>query len=367
MKEGNLGARRNYVDFLKAFSAIIIIIYHYRHLAYFEAPSAPLPFPGFLAIPYRYGLVVVELFFLLSGFLLIQNYLVSNKKAQNVKDFIGRKIIRLYPAFILTSCVCIVLQLFAYYVTGGFVLNLSTNLCGIFLDLTLLKSGLFSSSVPLNVPAWFLTPLFVCYFLFWYVFYENRMGIDRKFIVAGTLMLIGMATLLNQWDVAILNMRMGRAFSSFFAGVLLGGYCAYSNGYKQSRVLFGWVVVILSLAMIKADLSGNLYVSTVFMFTALIFSLEKSKYAEMIFKKKVVRAIWVPIHSLSYELFLIHYPILTAIAVLNRIFDISYCFGTAWFFGCYILSCVLLAIVIKGLEKRMQLSLKYFLVLHGDE
>lgn len=297
--QGNLGPKRNYVDVLKSFSAIIIIIYHYRHLTIYETPSAPLPFPGFLAIPYRYGAVVVELFFLLSGFLLILNYLKSGEKAQSVQSFMGRKIIRLYPAFVLTSFVCIALQLFSYYVTGGFVLNLGTNLCSIFLDLTLLKSGLFNGSVPLNVPAWFLTPLFVCYFLFWYVFHGDKMSIDRKFIAAGALMLIGMATLLNQWNVAILNIRMGRAFSSFFAGVLLGGYCAYSNGHKLSHVLFGWGVVILSLAMIKADLPGNLYVSTVFMFIALILSLENSNYAEKILNNRVIRAIWEPIHSLS--------------------------------------------------------------------
>lgn len=359
-EQNNLGRRRNYIDVMKAFSAIIIIIYHYRHLTIYDTSSAPLPFLVFLAIPYRYGAVVVELFFLLSGFLLIQNYLMSGKKAQSAQSFMGRKIIRLYPAFALTSFVCIALQLFSYYVTGDFVLNLGTNLCGIFLDLTLLKSGLFSSSVPLNVPAWFLTPLFMCYFLFWYLFYGDEMSIDRKFIAAGALMLIGMATLLNQWDVAILNMRMGRAFSSFFAGVLLGGYCAYSNEHKLSRVLFGWGVVAVSLAMIKVDLSGNLYVSTVFMFAALIFSLENSNYAEKILSNRVMRAIWKPIHSLSYELFLTHYPLLTAIAVVNRTFDISYCFGTAWFFCGYILSCVLLAIVVKGLEKRMQSSLQNF-------
>lgn len=359
--------RRIYIDFLKAISAIIIIIFHYPHLIFFEAPNETIPFSGILKIPYQYGFVVVELFFLLSGFLLIQDYFSSGRKTQKLQNFLGKKIVRLYPGFFLSSCICFILQIAAYYKSGSFVLGLGTDLSGIFLDLTVLKSGLFNSAVPLNVPAWFLTPLFVCYFLFWMVFWGNEKSNGIKFIISGILMLIGIATLLNEWDMAIFNMRMGRGLSAFFSGVLLGGYCAHISGKSPYRALFGLIVMVLSLVMINANMSGNLYVSATFMFVALIYTLENSKFIEPILTHKTLQMIWTPLFAISYNLFLSHYPILTGIAMINRIFPLTPYVHTVWFFCSYILLSILLAKFIKMLGKHLQLSIKKLLFLFGDE
>lgn len=57
--------KKSYIDFLKAVGAITIMIYHYRHLAYYDFrwPSgAALPLVGVFGGIYQYGYLAVELF-----------------------------------------------------------------------------------------------------------------------------------------------------------------------------------------------------------------------------------------------------------------------------------------------------------------
>lgn len=361
--------RYGYIDFLKACSAIVIMLYHIPGLIVYEDlqelyPVRPLE--GLLKPIYTYGYTLVELFFILSGFLLSVNYFMKKKDDQSLSCFMGRKAIRLYPMFLLTTCLCSILQYFSLCKTGSTVLKVGFNLNFFWLDLLMLRAGIIAVDVPLNVPAWFLSPLFVCYFLFWIIFYEGKektKDLDKAVLFSILLILVGITTLYKGWNTAIFNERMGQGLAAFFSGVLLGvdKEVRGKEGRRKEALLCSVILFFISVFLMGANLSGNRYIPTVFMFIVFVFILDNLKAVHTFINTKLCRMIYKPMYDLSYAIFLSHYPVLIGIAILNRIFNIARFYSEWWFLAVYIFCSILLAFLMKKLEGPTRLFLKNLL------
>ena len=333
------GARLSYGNFLKIVCAVIIVIYHYRHLAFYSdlwEYRSWLPLDEYFEIIYTYGYTVVELFFILSGFGLFSQYILRSRDARAGVGFAGfmkPKLYRLYPVFAITALLCIILQTVAIAVDGNAVLGMKNeNLFAYIQTFLLVKGGLFSSSAPYNVPTWFLTPLIVCYLLFWLVFYGARklpdgwrLAISILFIVAGAVIVY------NKLDVSILNARIGRGLASFFAGVVLGWVCNNVALSKPVVAVLSTVFLAGSIPMIVTGFGGSLYLPSIFVWSALMLLLEcVPRGFFMRFEKPNAKAA-----SISYALFCTHYVVLTAIAVLDLFYPLAQDYGRWWFFALY--------------------------------
>ncbi len=82
-----------HIDLLRFIAAIAVVLFHYTFRGFAANDFSPLEFP-FLGQLFKYGYLGVELFFMISGFVI----LMSAQKSSTVKFIIGR-LSRLYPAF----------------------------------------------------------------------------------------------------------------------------------------------------------------------------------------------------------------------------------------------------------------------------
>ena len=126
----------------------------------------------------------------------------------------------------------------------------------------MLRAGIIAVDVPLNVPAWFLSPLFVCYFLFWIIFYEGKektKDLDKAVLFSILLILVGITTLYKGWNTAIFNERMGQGLAAFFSGVLLGvdKEVRGKEGRRKEALLCSVILFFISVFLMGANLSGN--------------------------------------------------------------------------------------------------------------
>lgn len=86
-------SRVNEIDLLRFFAALAVVLYHYAFRGYAADNLNIMPYP-LLAPIAKYGFLGVELFFMISGFVILMT--AANG---SLKGFIVSRIVRLYPAF----------------------------------------------------------------------------------------------------------------------------------------------------------------------------------------------------------------------------------------------------------------------------
>src|ERR1700733_14451625 len=90
-----MGGRIRYLDGSRGVAILAVIIFH----AYVAYPDK-LPFGGrFGVLPFRLGWQGVELFFLISGFVI----LMTLERCNSFSEFILRRWLRLFPAMLIIS------------------------------------------------------------------------------------------------------------------------------------------------------------------------------------------------------------------------------------------------------------------------
>lgn len=85
--------RVNEIDLLRFLAALSVVLYHYSFRGYAANGMSIMPYP-LLAPLAKYGSLGVELFFMISGFVILMTAADGS-----LKNFIISRIVRLYPAF----------------------------------------------------------------------------------------------------------------------------------------------------------------------------------------------------------------------------------------------------------------------------
>lgn len=87
--------RVNELDLLRFLAAFSVVIFHYAFRGYARGDMSTMPYP-LLAEPAKYGYLGVELFFMISGFVILMT-----ASSNNLKVFFISRVVRLYPAFLV--------------------------------------------------------------------------------------------------------------------------------------------------------------------------------------------------------------------------------------------------------------------------
>ena len=85
--------RVNEIDLLRFFAALAVVFFHYSFRGYAADAMSIMPYP-LLASLSKYGYLGVELFFMISGFVILMT--AANG---SLRSFAISRIVRLYPAF----------------------------------------------------------------------------------------------------------------------------------------------------------------------------------------------------------------------------------------------------------------------------
>lgn len=146
------------IDLLRFLSAVSVVLYHYTFRAYAQGDYSPVRFSGLDQVT-RYGWMGVELFFIISGYVVLMS--AYNK---TIKQFFLSRVTRLYPAYWVACTVTfLVIRFFGPHAPAPGWQGFDVTLGQYLYNLTMLQSLLGYTN--LDTSYWSLGYEIVFYFL----------------------------------------------------------------------------------------------------------------------------------------------------------------------------------------------------------
>ncbi|MBB3655462.1 peptidoglycan/LPS O-acetylase OafA/YrhL [Rhizobium sp. BK650] len=295
------------LDLLRGASAILILIYHSSNV-----------------FPIAYA--AVDLFFMLSGFVLAERYGESLLQEGGRRDFIRHRIARLYPVYL----VCTLLGAVSVFPLIGHLENWSVSAFAVSLVTSLLFLPAPSDTVlgilPLNGPAWSL-------------FFEVVANVVFLFTAAGLEAAVSIVVLSAPTFVVALwyfHFPPGsvwsdivggfpRVLASFYGGVLMS--CLWRRGFRIR--LAAWPCWIL-VAALAALYSGFIFTERKY-YLLLTFVAHPAIiwFGLCLARNERLERIATWMGEISYPLFLTHVPLLILLATHG----VGHCFALRNYLG----------------------------------
>ncbi|SFQ53961.1 acyltransferase family protein [Hymenobacter arizonensis] len=91
--QAKLPSRQYEIDLFRFLAALAVVLYHYTHRAYGADNLSPVAYPELSPVT-RYGYLGVQLFFIISGYVVL-----LSAQGKTVRQFFVSRVQRLYPAF----------------------------------------------------------------------------------------------------------------------------------------------------------------------------------------------------------------------------------------------------------------------------
>ena len=273
------------------------------------------------------GGLVVDFFFVLSGFIIAYNYLGKINSKKEIITFQKKRFYRLYPLHLLTLIIFIfieVLKLLAIKYTTFEPTYLPFDSFNNYYSLAsnfFLLHGWYGWSY--NLPSWSISTEFYTYLIFALIIYKfpNQ---NRIFYLLIFLSLV--IFLLEHYGLALLEniIYPTRCIYSFFIGVLT--YYFFSQYSKEINHILPLILLMLSIIFISK--SHNLAMNYRYIFAPLVFAftifftanLKKNNFYYKILSNKF----FVYLGSISYGIYMIHFAIIWFFRQISRLlFNVS--------------------------------------------
>tara|TARA_B100001063_G_scaffold243362_1_gene273795 strand:+ start:5304 stop:6353 length:1050 start_codon:yes stop_codon:yes gene_type:complete len=256
------------------------------------------------------GELVVDFFFVLSGFVISLNYFNKINSKKDLINFQKKRFLRLYPLHILTLLLFVLIELIkiivnnytnlqsTYMPFGGFN-NVYSLVANVFL-----LHGWYGWSF--NLPSWSISTEFYTYLIFGIII----LFFNKKLILIKLLILFSLSIFLaNNLGLKILDnfIYPTRCIYSFFLGVLT--YIVFKKTEKISSSLYSLIAIILSLALIYY--SDLFYMNFKFIIVPLFFSITiffcSNLQINSLLYKILSNKFTVYLGSISYGIYMIHF------------------------------------------------------------
>jgi peptidoglycan/LPS O-acetylase OafA/YrhL len=308
----------------RGIAALWVVLYHYS-VVYFSQLN-----PGYYSHFVEKGYLAVDLFFMLSGFVLTHVYrrAFSESITKHYKQFLLARVARLYPLHIMVLLLFVATaltsRLLEYAATGTFEaipIRGPRSLDAFFANLFMLQ-GLEAGQLSWNYPAWSISVEFAAYLLFPFLL-PAIWRASSSYKVALAVLLIAILSLFsyysggnfNQWDGP---QTLLRCLPEFTLGVLL--YAAFRSGAYTPILGSDAVFVLILLTTLSVLHFGGPDLAVVLLFAALILGIVvNTGTVSRIANREPL--IWLG--NISYSLYLLHGFFQFAIARLLIAFGVQ--------------------------------------------
>ncbi len=231
------------LDGLRGVAALVIVWFHLGFLGWVPQP--------------RFGYLAVDLFFLLSGFVLAHGYESRFRAGLGAGGFMLRRAIRLFPLYwagLVLGAVVNRAWLLGHPLRAGLILAANAALLP-----TPFGDGVPPGLFPLDPPVWSLfLEFWVANWLYaaaWRWLTPRRLA---GLVAVGAAGLVATQVLAGDLDKGVQWSAMGfglaRVITSFFAGVLLARWFA---ARPPRLVLPGWALLLVLVAALALPLGGG--------------------------------------------------------------------------------------------------------------
>lgn len=291
-----------YINSLKIIGAFIIAFYHISGVI--GIPNNSFSFATSISKTLSsIGYIPVEMFFFISGYLMVYNYSDKIKKIDFL-EYIIKKLGKIYPFLIINIFLC---SLFSIIYYNDF------NIYQLIYNLFIFQGGYFPGSGDFRIDiagggTWFLTPLFLSYILFFFIskYKKEEKALGTYIAIA----LLSIIALKNNYNYPIVNGYMLRGLLGFFVGSIFS-LIIMKYGFRISN--FAKAIVLFFIATYVYIIISNQYNNTIdfIIYTDIVFLpclfliCENIKWIKNILSLTVFKKI----AALSMPLFFLNIPV----------------------------------------------------------
>lgn len=355
----------NILDSLRGLSAIgVVFFWHYQHFIF---PNARIitnyPFSSIFPWFYAYGWILVDLFFVLSGFVLCHTYKEKIKNNLiNFKQYILNRLSRLYPLTILTTLIVLIIQkirvehgleYFIYPFNDSF--HFVTNF--------LLLQGIVSKDWSFNGPSWTVSIEMLLYILF---FFSTKFIYKNRYVFYIGMILLGFFLQIFP-DVFVRFSFISRGLIGFFVGCFAYEIYNYTINVNTKKILltnilkiFCLIITIFTIVQTFFIPTTSYVMTTLFVtgfFPAIILLSLNSKIIHLIFDRKIFHCLG----TLSFSIYMIHFPLQLLIVTINSIYNLHINFESYYFFLSFFAITVLASYFVYNFyEQKIQSRLRLY-------
>ncbi len=269
---------------------------------------------------------------------------VLNKEV-SFKDFILRRLKRLYPLFIVSTVLVLIFELLYCHRVGETFIYLNCDIYHIILNLLVLHYGILGTEYSLNGPAWVIPIFLLCYCMMYYVIRtaKTRKHILYKFCF---IMVVGSSIVASELNYPLINYQIGRGVTCYSVGAII--YYIYDNKGRFNSYRLGCcsltilLMVYLLLRFDGTDYLGNpMLAMDLGIGPMIIVSVLFIPWQNAVFRNPV----FIYLGKISWDVFMLHFPVQCLIRVLDVYMDLrlDYSSGVVWI--AYVLTTLLIAIL----------------------
>lgn len=292
--------RRIALDALRGWSALFVVFYHFA----IDPRYDPMGYTHNFFTSQAY--VFVDLFFVLSGYVIAYNYLDRLKNKNDFYRYIKLRFFRLYPLLFYSVVLYIPIKLYAMYIGFDFD-KVDYGYKDLLIDainpLLLINSfPIIASDAGLNPVSWSVSAEMFSYVIF--------AGVLLAFKRNKKAIMLLISLLLTAW-----LMHHGRLNETSNLGFLRGllGFTLGVNGFLWLKH-FRWshkmgylcILVLLGIMFLSAQYDNRLLLLLPYLYTLLIVSFSFAEKKDYFFTNKFS----VYLGKISYSVYLNHYLVL---------------------------------------------------------
>ena len=303
MQASRQGTGRDHgLDVLKVIATVLIIFHHYQQ-------EFTLTFPGinFYGGSFYFGMMV-ELFFIISGCLMVSYIDRIKDRAVSFGQFMKRRLLRFIP---LVGIAAVVSQamLYIYMLHMGHMdyAEHGPTLWGIIIDTLCIQSGGVFTNPYVNNPTWYISILVICYAWFYLLTRAaRRLRICENYLFAGMIFL-GFAINTYGFNLPFAGAPAARGYVPFFWGVLFGR-CLLPRlkGCRKAGAVSACIIAVMTFLIARQNIlvaNDIKYLMTFLYYPALIVLFESAP-AGVLFAP----GIWESLGKSSFNAFIWHVP-----------------------------------------------------------
>tara|TARA_B100000780_G_scaffold190928_1_gene134440 strand:- start:433 stop:1512 length:1080 start_codon:yes stop_codon:yes gene_type:complete len=283
----------SYLESLRGIAAIIVAISHLHINSFLNNDFT------------RNSGLMVDFFFLLSGFVISLNYQDRIFTYKDIITFQTQRFFRLYPLHIFVLSLFVMLEIAKYiaeYYAGMSFNNqsFSSNNFSNFVQNIFLLHGFYQDGVSWNGPSWSISNEFFTYIIFAVlVFFLNRDALKISLI---SIFIVLLSSFFLYADIFISSF-FARCLLSFFLGVIVYNL----QNYLKFRLpnLLSYFIFIISIYFIYNSYEVKSDLLTYFVFALFLLSLVKSDKGNLI-KLALDNRFFIYLGTISYSIYLVH-------------------------------------------------------------
>ncbi|HUC66489.1 MAG TPA: acyltransferase [Stellaceae bacterium] len=295
------------LDSLRGIGALAVMIWHATWVAFGGANG-----PGILLIPRR-GYLAVDLFFMLSGFVLAHVYsadFANRPSRRRYAAFIWARLARIYPLHLLS--ILLLLRLYgqtSLYSGHALALNL------------LLLQGPWLPQVTWNYPSWSISAEWHAYLLF-PVFCAGLWRLPAK-AAAAVAIACALALVLtcaeSEWGLANVTngpLSLARALPEFITGML--AYRAYRTGWCRALWQSDLFLASIAVAILALSCAWPTDLAIILLLPGVLLAAATNEGRA---KSLLISRPLQFLGDISYSLYMIHYTCI--IAIFDALFGVD--------------------------------------------